>query len=92
MQITLRQDEIEAALIGYICQQGIQTAGKQVTVSFTAGRGASGITAAVDIDPQGTEVPPPVLVSAEPVMLDPECLPIDVKADPEKPKVGGLFN
>ena len=97
MQITLRQDEIEAALVSYICQQGIQTQGKQITVNFTAGRGAAGITAAVDIDPAGTEVPLMVPPSAEPILLAPtnmaEALPYAEEVlHEEKPKVGGLFN
>ena len=50
MQVSLKQNEIEAALKGYISQQGINVNGKQITIVFTAGRKASGITADLTID------------------------------------------
>lgn len=50
MQIQLRQSEIVTALKQYIAQQGINLDGKDVVISFTAGRKESGITAEVAID------------------------------------------
>ena len=50
MQIQLQQKEIEAALAGYITQQGIDLSGKQVTIEFTAGRKASGLSAELTIE------------------------------------------
>ena len=50
MQVSLKQNEIEAALKGYISQQGINVNGKQINIVFTAGRKASGITADLTID------------------------------------------
>ena len=49
MNVTLKQKEIEAALKLYALQQGIQLAGKNVLISFTAGRKDSGISAELDI-------------------------------------------
>lgn len=52
MQINLKQTEIENALKGYIAQQGISLSGKKVTLTFTAGRKESGISAEVSIEDQ----------------------------------------
>lgn len=49
MQIQLTQVEITKALRLYITQQGINLANKEVAVSFTAGRGATGISADINI-------------------------------------------
>jgi hypothetical protein len=50
MQIQLKQAEIISALKQYITLQGIDLAGKDVTVSFIAGRKESGISAEIDIE------------------------------------------
>ena len=50
MNIQLKQYEIEAALKGYVTQQGINLAGKQVNIAFTAGRKESGISAELVIE------------------------------------------
>ena len=50
MNIQLKQNEIEAALKGYVTQQGINLAGKQVNIAFTAGRKESGISAELVIE------------------------------------------
>lgn len=50
MQIQLKQTEIIAALKGYIASQGINLAGKNVEISFTASRGAAGIVADIEIN------------------------------------------
>lgn len=50
MLITLKQKEIEAALRLYISQRGINLAGKEVLIAFTAGRKESGVSAEVDIE------------------------------------------
>ena len=55
MQVNLKQKEIETALRNYIAQQGIELYGKSVTISFTAGRRESGISAELIIDDQ--EIP-----------------------------------
>lgn len=49
MLIQLRQSEIEAALKGYIQNQGINLYGKTVEISFTSGRKDNGISADLDI-------------------------------------------
>ena len=49
MNIILKQKEIEAALKLYALQQGIQLAGKNILISFTAGRKDTGISAELDI-------------------------------------------
>lgn len=53
MQIQLRQVEIIAALKQYISQQGIDLTSKTVTISFTAGRKESGISAEMTIEEVG---------------------------------------
>lgn len=50
MQITLKQHEIETAVKGYLVSQGINLVGKDVTVGFTAGRAANGLSAEIDIE------------------------------------------
>ena len=53
MQIQLKQTEIIAALKQYITSQGINLVGKEVTISFTAGRKESGVTADLVIEDAG---------------------------------------
>jgi hypothetical protein len=50
MQINLKQPEIMAALRAYISNQGISLANKEVTISFTAGRKESGLSAEITIE------------------------------------------
>jgi hypothetical protein len=50
MIVNLKQHEIETALRQYIAQQGININSKSVTVSFTAGRKETGISAELDIE------------------------------------------
>lgn len=58
MQIQLKQQEIETALVNYVRDQGINLSNKKVEVNFTAGRGASGLTAEIDIEEAAIKVPP----------------------------------
>lgn len=50
MQINLNQSEIEQALKNYISDKGISLYGRIVTLAFTAGRKAAGLSAEVNID------------------------------------------
>ena len=50
MIINLKQTEIEQALRAYVVAQGINLHGKDLTISFTAGRRESGISAEISID------------------------------------------
>lgn len=50
MQINLKQREIEAALRMYVSHQGINLNGKEVAITFTAGRKEGGLTADVSIE------------------------------------------
>lgn len=50
MQINLKQVEIQAALKQYITAQGINLAGKEVEITFTAGRKEGGLTADISIE------------------------------------------
>lgn len=52
MQIQLKQAEVIEALKQYIARQGFILAGKTVDVSFTAGRGTTGMSADVSIEEQ----------------------------------------
>ena len=51
MEISLKQKEIQDALIEFINNQGIDLTGKQVVVTLTAGRGANGHSAKIEIMP-----------------------------------------
>lgn len=53
MKIELKQAEIVAALAQYISSKGISLTGKDMTVTFTAGRKQSGISAELTIDEDG---------------------------------------
>lgn len=50
MNINLKQDEIIAALKQYISHQGINTVGKNIQITFTAGYKKNGISAAILIE------------------------------------------
>lgn len=50
MIINLKQSEIELALRAYVVSQGISLHGKDLSISFTAGRRESGISAEISID------------------------------------------
>jgi len=50
MQIILKQKDIEQALALYLRNQGINLINKNLSVSWTAGRKESGITAEIDIE------------------------------------------
>lgn len=49
MQITLKQQEIEVAILQYVAKQGV-TVTPNSAVQMTAGRGENGITADIDLD------------------------------------------
>jgi hypothetical protein len=51
MNITLNDSEIETALIEFVGRQGISLANKKIAVDFTAGRGANGNSATIEILP-----------------------------------------
>jgi hypothetical protein len=101
MQIQLKQTEIITALKQYITSQGIDLAGKEVSVAFTAGRKESGISAEMDIEDNPLpdfadaeeEAPAPInkapvlsMVAASPATESPESGPSD-----EPPKTTSLF-
>lgn len=50
MQIQIKQNEIEKAIIQFLTEAGINTTDKQIDISFTAGRKNSGLTADVEIN------------------------------------------
>lgn len=54
MQIIIKQIEIEVAVKNYIAGLGINLNGKDVEVSFTAGRGEVGLSASLDIVEAGS--------------------------------------
>lgn len=67
MQIQLKQSEIVTALKQYIAQQGIDLAGKDVIITFTAGRKETGITA--DLAIEEIEIPGFTNAGDEPIAL-----------------------
>lgn len=50
MQINLKQSEIEVALKNYVAHQGISLYARDVSITFTAGRKESGISAEISIE------------------------------------------
>jgi hypothetical protein len=105
MQIQLKQTEIIAALKQYIVDQGINLTGKDVSITFTAGRREAGIIADLVIEdasiPGFTDTPAqdtPVLyvvpATAETSKVEtPANIPYESSAD-EAPaaKTTSLFN
>ncbi|MCM2973804.1 hypothetical protein [Larsenimonas suaedae] len=59
MQIQLNQEELEQAVRLFVESQGISLADCDVDVSFTAGRGAQGTTASIDICKKRAQQPKP---------------------------------
>lgn len=60
MQIILKQPDIEQALKGHIKAQGINLTGKDVSMSFTAGRKEAGISVELNIVDTPTTAAAPV--------------------------------
>ena len=93
MQISLRQTEIEKAVVDYIAEQGIMIANKEISVNFTAGRGENKLTAEIVIEPLGSVIPK---LAVAPVLEEPDMPSAEAKelTVPEKPAkvVGGLFS
>lgn len=54
MQIVLNEDEMKTAIRDYITSQGIDTVGKDIEIDLTAGRGANGFSASINIVPVTT--------------------------------------
>ena len=87
MQIQLKQAEIVTALKQYIAKQGIDLAGKDVVIGFTAGRKEAGMTADISIE----DADFPLLTSGAQVELAKPLLTVvpteapnaDVEAVPE---------
>lgn len=94
MIINLKQTEIEQALRAYVASQGISLHGKDLTISFTAGRRESGISAEISIDDveipgytndtplEGQPFKAAVLSIAPPVVTDPPVPEDPVGAEP----------
>ena len=104
MQISLRQAEIEKAVINYVADQGITMTNKEAKIVFTAGRGEQGLSASIDIEPMGTAFIAEVQksVNQETPMMEAEFVStqaakVDDVEDEAKPTkvgktVGGLFS
>lgn len=71
MQIILKQKDIEQALTLYLRDQGINLTNKSLSVSWTAGRKESGITAEIDIE----EIPESAKNNSIPIMNRREAQP-----------------
>ena len=93
MQISLRQTEIEKAVVDYIAEQGITIANKEISVNFTAGRGENKLTAEIVIEPLGSVIPKLAVAT---VLEEPDMSHDEAKepATPEKAVkvVSGLFS
>lgn len=106
MQITLSQDEIEHAIIGYVRRQITIAEDQKIEVDLKAGRGENGFTATLDIRPMDLVRQTPVIttelhVSSEDLKKSLEQLdieetvaeaPVEEEAKPEPvKKATGLF-
>ena len=87
MQINLNETEITEAVDAYVRTQIAIKGNQNISVEFTAGRGANGLTAALEITSAGlTQTPPQSLVkrSVETVVAaDPEPVQADPVTKPE---------
>ena len=91
MQISLRQAEIEKAVVDYIADQGITIAHKEITVNFTAGRGENKLSAEINIEPLGSNFIAQVEESVREYTVQEEASPAEAEAKQAK-TVGGLFS
>ena len=94
MQISLRQVEIEKAIVDYIADQGITIGNKEITVAFTAGRGDAGISASINIEPLGSKFISEVEKTASQDIPVPTPEPVlgEAEAQSKLVKAGGLFS
>lgn len=88
MRIQLKQPEIVGALKQYIAKQGIDLNGKSVSITFTAGRRNTGLSADINIAddddlPQVNEVaePKPSLAMVKPPKVEVPPPP-DIRDEP----------
>lgn len=79
MNINLKQNEIESAIKGYVLSQGISLNNKEVSISFTAGRKNSGISAEITIEDSSAKPTLICTVEAE----DGEQEPLEVQENVE---------
>ena len=91
MQISLRQAEIEKAVVDYIADQGITIAHKEITVTFTAGRGENKLSAEINIEPLGSNFIAQVEESIGEYTVQEEASPAEAEAKQAK-TVDGLFS
>lgn len=70
MQIQLSEVEIKEALKQFVTRQGIETSNKVVTISFTAGRKESGLTAGIRIEDGPAAVPSAAQANAQTAVKD----------------------
>lgn len=91
MQISLRQAEIEKAVVDYIADQGITIAHKEITVNFTAGRGENKLSAEINIEPLGSNFIAQVEESVREDTVQEEASPAEAEVRQAK-TVGGLFS
>ena len=85
MQVQIKQAEITTAIKNYLSGQGIMLAGKNVEITFTAGRKEGGLSA--DISIEDSELPEFVASTeqAEPVALHVVRTEADVLIDTAVP-------
>ena len=92
MQISLNQTEIEKAVVNYIAEQGITIAYKDITVTFSAGRGENRLTADINIKPMGDILTSPAALAEVAIAQAAECEGDEPEPVVETKKVGGLFS
>ena len=92
MQISLNQTEIETAVVNYIAEQGITIAYKDITVTFSAGRGENRLTVDINIKPMGDILTSPAVLAEATIAQAAEREGDETEPVVETKKVGGLFS
>lgn len=85
MKITLDQTEIETAVRAYVNEQVSIKEGQRIDIDFTAGRGANGLSAAIDIVSEDSVRP-----STEVTKTQPQTTASPVQAAPVSETEAGV--
>ena len=86
--ITLSQSDLEEALLKYIQDLGVSIHGADVSVDLTAGRGANGFSASINLDfPKKVDIPViPMVGKKIPQNMEETVKEMDEPETPVKPE------
>lgn len=87
MQIILTQEELELAAKNFVLDQINVAEDQDISVDFTAGRGANGLTATIDISAKSPKQKSKPVTRATPAVEEvPETAPVEAETKPAKTK------